>query len=97
MYHLLTSLCVVAVPEVCSPTRECDRRERQFANSSAGTEEQEDAVSLRILLPCTIILHVAAHTDIVSKGWDRKSIALALTNHELGKVAGLERHGCTAL
>jgi hypothetical protein len=68
---------IVAVFEVCSSARKFERRERDDANSSAITKESKDPISLRILVPPTIAIHVDPHTNLSSRYWLEEGIVLA--------------------
>ena len=55
------------VIEICPATRKYERRKRNHANSRKITKKPEDAISLPLLIPSTIRLHVGTHALVVPK------------------------------
>lgn len=60
----MADLCLVALTEICPPSRKRKRRKRDDANCGTITKEHKNAISFRLLVPHAILLHVASHEDV---------------------------------
>jgi hypothetical protein len=84
----------VTVSEIRPASREHDRRKRNHANSRTITKEPKNPISLLILIPCTIDLHVGAHQAMsFAMGWERQCTGVwnGQDGESLSKMRGLHR------
>lgn len=55
---------LAAISQVRLTSRKLGRRRWAHANGSTFAKEPKNAVPLRILVPCTVVFHVDAHTGV---------------------------------